>query len=65
MDLVLSLVMLAAVALLAGAVVLFRRGLRKQPALMVVLSAILLANALIWSIPNERGQTLLESDLAQ
>lgn len=63
MDFVLSLVMLAAVALLAGAVVLFRRGLRKQPALMVVLSVILLANALIWSIPNERGQTLLEPDL--
>ena len=65
MNVVLSLVMFASLALLAGAVVLFRRGLRKQPALMLLLAAILVANAVIWSLPNDRGQSLLEPDLAQ
>lgn len=65
MNVVLSLVMFASIALLAGAVVLFRRGLRKQPALMLLLAAILVANAVIWSLPNDRGQSLLEPDLAQ
>ncbi|MEZ5709846.1 MAG: hypothetical protein R3E02_10705 [Blastomonas sp.] len=47
--------MLAAFALVLGAIVLFRRGQRKQPGLMIVLAIILLGNVAIWSLPNERG----------
>ena len=55
-DIVLSIVMLAALALMAGAFVLWRRtGQVKQPALMVVLAVIAVLNVLIWTIPTESG----------
>lgn len=44
---VLSLVMLVALALIVGAIVLFRRGLRKQPALMIVLAGVMVGNAVL------------------
>jgi hypothetical protein len=47
MDLVLSLVMLAALALVVGAVVLLRRGERKKPLLMIVLAGVMVGNALL------------------
>lgn len=56
-DIVLSIVMLAALALVAGAFVLWRRtGVVKQPALMVVLAVIAVLNVLIWTVPNEGGE---------
>jgi hypothetical protein len=58
MDLVLSLVMLAAILLILGAVVLWRRtGEVKQPALMVVLALIAIGNVLIWTIPTAEGDS--------
>ncbi len=55
-DIVLSIVMLAALALVAGAFVLWRRtGAVKQPALMVVLAVIAVLNVLIWTVPTETG----------
>jgi len=55
-DIVLSIVMLAALALMAGAFVLWRQtGQVKQPALMVVLAVIAVLNVLIWTIPTESG----------
>lgn len=57
---VLSLAMLTAMALIAGAVVLFRRGLRKQPALMVILAAVMIGNVVIWSIPTQSGNALVD-----
>lgn len=59
---VLSLAMLTAMALIAGAVVLFRRGLRKQPVLMVILAAVMIGNVVIWSIPARNGGSLLDQD---
>jgi drug/metabolite transporter superfamily protein YnfA len=60
-DFVLSLVMLAALALVAGAFVLWRRsGAVKQPALMVLLAVIAVINVLIWTIPASDGRALLE-----
>ncbi len=57
MGLVLSLVMLAAILLVMGAFVLWRRtGEAKQPALMVLLALIAIANVLIWTVPNEDGE---------
>ena len=56
-DIVLSIVMLAALALVAGAVVLWRRtGQIKQPALMLVLAVIAVLNVLIWTIPTTGGE---------
>ena len=47
--------MLAAFALLAGAVILWRRGQRKPAGLMVVAALVALANVLIWTIPASDG----------
>ena len=52
MDFVLSLVMLAAIALVIGAAWLWRRGgARRQAWLMLVLAGVMLANVAIWSLP--------------
>lgn len=60
-DLVLSIVMLAALALLAGAFVLWRRtGQIKQPALMVLLAVIAALNVAIWTIPTNSGKAPIE-----
>ena len=56
MDAVLSVVVLAAVALLAGAFWLWRRGdAQKQVVLMLVLAAVMIANVLIWTVPDGSG----------
>ena len=55
-DIVLSIVMLAAFALLAGAFLYWRRtGETKQPALMVVLAVVAILNVLIWTVPGSDG----------
>jgi drug/metabolite transporter superfamily protein YnfA len=56
-DIVLSIVMLAALALTAGAFALWRRtGEVKNPALMVLLAVIAVVNVLIWTVPTEDGE---------
>jgi len=57
-DAALSLAMLTAFALLAGAVFLWRRGERQRPALMAILAAVMITNVVIWSLPTRDGQTL-------
>lgn len=60
-DIVLSIVMLAAILLLVGAFALWRRtGEAKQPALMVVLAIIAVGNVLIWTIPDKEGNSPVE-----
>lgn len=59
---VLSIAMLTAFALIFGAIALFRRGQRKQPALMLVLAVVMIANVVIWSIPTQSGQSLAETE---
>lgn len=60
-DIVLSIVMLAALALVAGAFFLWRRtGEVKNPALMVLLAVIAVANVLIWTVPSGSGQAPIE-----
>lgn len=58
LDTALSLLVIAAVALLGGAYLQWRRGNRKQAGLMLVLAAVMAANVAIWSVPNEQGQSL-------
>ena len=51
-DWILSILMLAGAALLAGGVYLFRSGKnKKQGVLMLVAAAVMFANVAIWSIP--------------
>jgi drug/metabolite transporter superfamily protein YnfA len=60
-DIVLSIVMLAALALVAGAFVLWRRtGEVRNPALMVLLAVIAVANVLIWTLPTATGEVPIE-----
>lgn len=60
-DIVLSIVMLAALALVAGSFFLWRRtGQVKQPALMIVLAVIAVLNVLIWTIPTQSGEAPIQ-----
>ena len=59
-DLIISIVVLAAVALIAGAIVLWRRGVRKQAALMALLAFVMIGNAAIWLAPMKDGTTPAE-----
>lgn len=53
MELILSLVVLCTIALIGGAVVLFRRGTAaKQAWLMLLLAAVMIVNVLIWTLPT-------------
>ena len=56
----LSLMMLAAIALIGGALVLWRRGERKRPALMALLVVVLLVNVGIWTLPDSSGRAPIE-----
>ncbi len=60
-DVALSLAMLTALALVAGAVFLWRRGERQRPSLMAILAAVMITNVVIWSVPTTDGQTLATS----
>ena len=60
-DLVLSIVVLAAFLLFAGAFFLWRRtGNTKNAILMVLLGLIALGNVAIWTIPDTDGKAPLE-----
>ncbi len=60
-DIVLSIVMLSALALVAGAYFLWKRtGQVKQPVLMVLLAVIAVLNVLIWTVPNADGSAPIE-----
>lgn len=60
MNAVLSILMLAAIALVAGAVALWRKpGFRKQAMLMLVLAAVMIVNVAIWTLPNASGSAPL------
>lgn len=56
MDAILSIVMLAALAMFAGAFWLWRRqGAIKQVWLMILLGVIMLVNVAIWAVPQKDG----------
>lgn len=57
-DTALSLLVIAAAALLGGAYFQWRRGNRRQAGLMLVLAVVMAVNVAIWSMPNGQGQSL-------
>ncbi|MET0179299.1 MAG: hypothetical protein ABW194_02305 [Novosphingobium sp.] len=59
----LSLAVLAGFALIGGAAVLWRRGERKRPALMLLLALVAGVNVAIWTVPDSGGQAPLEREL--
>ena len=60
LNIVLSIMMLAALALFGGAFALWRRtGAKKQPILMVVLALVALVNVAIWTLPDASGEAPL------
>ena len=60
LAIVLSILVLAALSLLGGAVLLWRRGVRKQAALMALLALIAAINVAIWTVPTEDGNAPLD-----
>lgn len=59
-DAVLSIVVLAAIALIVGAVFAWRSGYRRQAVLMVILALVAGMNVAIWTVPNDQGQAPLD-----
>lgn len=57
-DLIISLFMISGVALLIGALVIFRRGNRKHAGLMLIAAAVMFINVGIWLAPTDNGATL-------
>lgn len=56
-DAVLSILVLTAIALIAGSIVLLRKGgHRKQALLMLVLAAVAIVNVAIWTLPDASGE---------
>lgn len=63
-DLIISLVMLAAILLIGGSAFMLRKGFGLRSALMFVLALIMLANVAIWLIPTDSGDSLLDQATA-
>lgn len=60
LDLALSITVLAAIALLGGAWLAWKRDHRKQALLMLVLVGVALVNVAIWTVPDEDGTAPLD-----
>lgn len=60
-DLIISIILLAAIALAAGAFVLWRKGITRQALLMAILSFVMIINVAIWLVPMEGGETPIEA----
>ena len=60
-DLVISIIVLAAIALAAGAFVLWRKGVTKQAMLMAILAIVMIVNVAIWLVPMNGGDTPMEA----
>jgi drug/metabolite transporter superfamily protein YnfA len=63
LDLVLSILVLAALALIGGAIVLWQRGQRQQALLMAVLAGVMAVNVGIWVLPDEAGNVPIGQEL--
>ncbi len=64
-GLVLSLLMLAGIALTVGAVLAWRRADRQRGVLMALAAATMFANVAIWAVPGAGGSAPVERTLQQ
>lgn len=63
-DTVLSILVLAAIALLVGAFALRRRGgSKRQVTLMVILALVAIANVAIWIVPDSQGNAPIDQTI--
>ncbi|MXO84779.1 hypothetical protein GRI38_01860 [Altererythrobacter aurantiacus] len=60
LEAILAVMVLACGLLIGGAVALWRRGVRKQAVLMVVLAGVAALNVAIWTVPDDSGDAPLE-----
>ena len=61
LDTALSLLVLAAIALVGGATFLWRRnGFNRQVQLMLILAVVMVANVAIWTLPDSGGEAPLD-----
>lgn len=56
MSTVLSILVLAAIAMVLGAAMMWRKGDRKRAVLMLLLAVIAAANVAIWTLPDASGE---------
>lgn len=64
MEIALSLMVLVAIALVVGAIVLWRQGGRnKQVWLMLLLALIMAINVGIWTLPDASGKAPLNQEI--
>lgn len=61
MSIVLSIVMLAALALVLAAFLAWRKGLpKKQIGLLLLLALVMAVNVAIWTVPDGEGQAPID-----
>ncbi|HMT47838.1 MAG: hypothetical protein RL702_3008 [Pseudomonadota bacterium] len=63
MSTVLSILVLAAIAMLLGAAMMWRKGDRKRAMLMVLLAIIAATNVAIWTLPDASGEAPVSKDV--
>ena len=63
LDLILSILVLATIALLFGAVVAWRKGARQKAVLMAILAVVTAVNVAILAVPGSSGEPPLEREL--
>ena len=63
MSTVLSILVLAAIAMLLGAAMMWRKGDRKRAMLMLMLAVIAAANVAIWTLPDASGEAPVSKDV--
>jgi multidrug transporter EmrE-like cation transporter len=61
-DLLISLFMIAGIALSVGAVIMLRRSDGKKAGLMALAALLMFGNAVIWLAPTESGASLANPD---
>lgn len=62
-DTVLSVLVLASIALVIGAVAWWRRGQRKQALLMALLALVIAGNVAVWVVPDANGVAPVRTEL--
>lgn len=62
-DTVLSVLVLAVFVLLGGAVLAWRKGLRRQALLLALLALVVVGNVAVWVVPGADGVAPVKADL--